>query len=77
MLHGVKNREDLALPLAMVYAAQRENDRAFAWLEKAYQRREGGLIFLNVTTDFQSLHLDPRFDDLMQRIGLPRIAAGS
>jgi tetratricopeptide (TPR) repeat protein len=77
MLHGVKNREDLALSLAIVYTAQGENDQAFAWLEKGYQRREGGLIFLNVTTDFQSLHLDPRFDDLVRRVGLPRIAAGS
>jgi TolB-like protein/Tfp pilus assembly protein PilF len=77
MLQNVKNRDDLALSLAMVYAAQGENDQAFAWLEKGYQRREGGLIFLNVTTDFQSLHLDPRFDDLVRRVGLPRIAAGS
>jgi TolB-like protein/DNA-binding winged helix-turn-helix (wHTH) protein/Tfp pilus assembly protein PilF len=72
MLHGVKNREDLALSLAIVYTAQGENDQAFAWLEKGYQRREGGLIFLNVTPDFQSLHLDPRFDDLAGRVGLPR-----
>jgi TolB-like protein/DNA-binding winged helix-turn-helix (wHTH) protein/Tfp pilus assembly protein PilF len=72
MLHGVKNREDLALELAIVYAALGENDQAFACLEKGYQRREGGLILLNVTPDFKSLHLDPRFDDLAQRVGLPR-----
>jgi tetratricopeptide (TPR) repeat protein len=72
MLHGVKNREDLAIELAIIYAALGENDQAFACLEKGYQRREGGLILLNVTPDFQSLRLDPRFDDLAVRVGLPR-----
>ena len=72
MLRGAKNREDLELQLAVVYAAVGENDQAFGCLEKAYQRREGGLIFLNVATEFQSLRLDPRFDDLAKRVGLPR-----
>lgn len=71
IVHTAKNREDLALQLAAVYAAQGENDQAFAWLERAYQRREGGLILLNVGTGFQSLHVDPRFADLDRRIGLP------
>jgi TolB-like protein/DNA-binding winged helix-turn-helix (wHTH) protein/Tfp pilus assembly protein PilF len=72
ILHAAKNREDLALQLATVYTALGENDRALAWLEKAYQRRDGGLILLNVVPEFQSLHLDPRFDDLLRRLGLPR-----
>jgi TolB-like protein/DNA-binding winged helix-turn-helix (wHTH) protein/Tfp pilus assembly protein PilF len=71
MLRGAKNREDLALQLAIVYAAQGENDQAFAWLEKAYQRRDGGLILFNVAPEFQSLDLDPRFDELARRVGLP------
>jgi tetratricopeptide (TPR) repeat protein len=33
-LHGVKNREDLAIELAIVYAALGENDQAFACLER-------------------------------------------
>jgi TolB-like protein/DNA-binding winged helix-turn-helix (wHTH) protein/Tfp pilus assembly protein PilF len=71
MLHGATNSEDLTLQLAIVYAALGENDQAFAWLERAYQRREGGLILFNVGLEFQSLHLDPRFDDLARRLGLP------
>jgi TolB-like protein/DNA-binding winged helix-turn-helix (wHTH) protein/Tfp pilus assembly protein PilF len=74
LLNVAKNREELAIQLARIYAAQGENDQAFAWLEKAYQHREGGLILLDVVRDFQSLRGDPRFDDLLQRIGLPRIA---
>jgi TolB-like protein/DNA-binding winged helix-turn-helix (wHTH) protein/Flp pilus assembly protein TadD len=76
ILNGTKNREDLAIQLAMDYGAQGENDRAFAWLERAYQHRDGGLIFLNVAPGFQSLRGDPRFDDLLQHIGLPRNATG-
>jgi DNA-binding winged helix-turn-helix (wHTH) protein/TolB-like protein/Tfp pilus assembly protein PilF len=72
MVHDVTNREDLAIQLAVVYTALGENDQAFVWLEKAYQRREGGLILLNVALEFQSLRLDPRFEDLAQRVGLPR-----
>ncbi|HYL83899.1 MAG TPA: tetratricopeptide repeat protein [Candidatus Angelobacter sp.] len=72
MLHGAKNSEDLALQLAVVYASLGENDQAFAWLEKAYQHRDGGLILFNVVPEFESLHVDPRFDDLAQRVGLPR-----
>jgi adenylate cyclase len=72
ILNGAKNREDLAMQLAIVYVGQRENDQAFAWLGKAYQHREGGLILFNVVPEFQSLRGDPRFDDLLQRIGLPR-----
>jgi TolB-like protein/DNA-binding winged helix-turn-helix (wHTH) protein/Flp pilus assembly protein TadD len=71
MLHGPNNREDLALQLAVVYTAMGENAQAFAWLEKAYQRHDGGLILLNLVPEFQSLHLDPRFADLAQRVGLP------
>jgi TolB-like protein/DNA-binding winged helix-turn-helix (wHTH) protein/Tfp pilus assembly protein PilF len=72
MLHGTRTREDLALQLAIVYAALGENDQAFAWLEKSYQHRDGGLILLTAAPEFQSLHLDPRFNDLAGRVGLPR-----
>ena len=72
ILRREKNREDLAIQLAVVYAALGENDQAFAWLEKAYQHRDGGLILLNAVPEFQSLHLDSRFDALAHRMGLPR-----
>ncbi|MGA8223079.1 MAG: tetratricopeptide repeat protein [Candidatus Acidiferrales bacterium] len=72
MLHGAKDGEDIGVELAIAYAALGENDQAFAWLEKAYQHRAGSLILFNVVPEFQSLHVDPRFDDMAQRIGLPR-----
>ena len=55
---------------AMVYALLAEPDQAFAWLEKACIAREPALIYLNHFSDFNSLHDDPRFLDLLSRIGL-------
>jgi hypothetical protein len=45
--------------------------RAWKVLESEYRRREGGLILLNADPCFDSLKSDPRFQQLLQRIGLP------
>jgi TolB-like protein/DNA-binding winged helix-turn-helix (wHTH) protein len=59
------------VPLAGVYASLGEKDQAFAWLEKDFQNRNGGLTLIKVTPHFASLRGDPRFVDLVRRIGLP------
>jgi hypothetical protein len=48
-----------------------KNDVAFEWLEKAFQDRAGFLINLKYYVPFEVLHGDPRFDDLLKRIGIP------
>jgi TolB-like protein/DNA-binding winged helix-turn-helix (wHTH) protein/Flp pilus assembly protein TadD len=58
-------------PIAQVYAALGEKEQAFAWLEKDFQNRNGGLTLIKVMPFFDSLHGDPRFADLVRRIGLP------
>ena len=47
------------------HAALGEKDLAFEWLEKAYQERDGLLIFLKVDYIWDSLRDDPRFHDLL------------
>jgi serine/threonine protein kinase/Tfp pilus assembly protein PilF len=56
---------------ARQYALLGEKDQAFAWLEKAYAEKSGFLHYLKVSPDFDSLRSDPRYADLLKRMGLP------
>jgi len=56
--------------IARIYAALDKRDEAFALLEKAFEEREYSLPRLKVDPAFDSLRNDPRFQDLLQRIGL-------
>ncbi len=53
------------------YSMLGDKDRAFEWLEKAYQERVVWLAYLKVDPAFDNLHTDPRYQDLLRRIGLP------
>jgi TolB-like protein/DNA-binding winged helix-turn-helix (wHTH) protein/Tfp pilus assembly protein PilF len=75
LLTDVKNRGDLAFNIAQIYAVLGERDQTFAWLEKAFQYREGALILLGNRTEFEGVHQDPRYADLLRRLGLPGTAA--
>ena len=57
--------------IAEVYAFLHDSDQTFVWLEKAYEQHDAFLINLNVMQEFDSLHADPRFQDLVRRIGIP------
>ena len=59
------------IEFARLYAVLDEKDEAFAWLEKAYQERSPQILFLKVYKDWDNLRSDPRFVDLVKRIGLP------
>ena len=56
--------------LAMGYAALGAADQAMALLERAYQARAAGLIYLHLDPGYAPLRGDPRYVDLVQRIGL-------
>ena len=56
--------------LAMGYAALGNLDQAFECLERAFQARSAGLIYLNLDPGYAPLRADPRFAELVQRIGL-------
>jgi eukaryotic-like serine/threonine-protein kinase len=57
--------------IAAVYTALGENDKAFQWLEAANQARDLNTIRLKHDPRYASLRSDPRFDDLVRRIGIP------
>jgi eukaryotic-like serine/threonine-protein kinase len=56
--------------LANVYIGLGNHDQAFFWLEKAYQDRSNYMAWLKVYPLLDPLRSDPRFDDLLRRIGL-------
>jgi TolB-like protein/Tfp pilus assembly protein PilF len=55
--------------IAKIYAAAADKDKAFGWLEKAYEEGNPDLIELNSEPVFDRLRTDGRFSDLMRRIG--------
>jgi serine/threonine protein kinase/Flp pilus assembly protein TadD len=57
---------------AVVYLGLGDKDQAFVWLDKAFQDRSSFLIWLKVEPQFDSLRDDPRFQDLLRRVGLPQ-----
>jgi TolB-like protein/Tfp pilus assembly protein PilF len=54
----------------MLFAGFRDKDQAFKWLEKAFTERADGLTWLSVEPMLDGLRDDPRFHDLVRRVGL-------
>jgi tetratricopeptide (TPR) repeat protein len=66
-----KQRFVKAYGIALVYAGLGEKDQAFQWLEKSYQDHEPRITRLKVDPLMDGLRSDPRFAELVRRIGLP------
>ncbi len=67
-----KRRYVPSLEVAVVYSALAEKDRAIAWLEKGYEEHAGWMPRLKVDPRLDDLRSDPRFQDLVRRVGLPQ-----
>jgi TolB-like protein/DNA-binding winged helix-turn-helix (wHTH) protein/Tfp pilus assembly protein PilF len=61
---------DASAEIAMIYAALGNHDEAMNWLEKSYQERFNPGVLLR--PGFDPLRSDPRFQELVRRIGLPQ-----
>ena len=62
--------------LAEYYSTAGEKDRAIYWLEDAYRNKhrtgaDGGLLWLKGNPMYAPLYSDPRYKDLVRRVGLP------
>jgi adenylate cyclase len=64
-----------AYELAKIYVALGNSEQAFQLLAKAYAEHSFHLVNLNVCPQFKSVRSDPRFQDLVQRVGLSRNSA--
>jgi TolB-like protein/Tfp pilus assembly protein PilF len=67
-----KQRYVSSYAVATVYAGLGDRDKAFEWLEKAYQERSPGLTWLKVEPMLDGIRSDPRYADLLHRMGLPQ-----
>jgi DNA-binding winged helix-turn-helix (wHTH) protein/TolB-like protein/Tfp pilus assembly protein PilF len=54
--------------IALVYAGLGDNDDAITWLQKAYEDRSTSIAFLKLDPELTTLHSDPRFEQLSQRV---------
>lgn len=58
--------------IALVYTGLGRKQDAFKWLEASYQAHDVGLLYLKVDPSLDPLRSDPRFDDLVRRVGLAK-----
>ena len=66
----IEGENRLALLAAMLFIAMDDKDRAFDQLERAFQIREPGLVFLRVAPWADPLRSDKRYQSLVERLGL-------
>ena len=56
--------------IASYYAILNKKDESFDWLEKAYTAHDASLVAIKTDSDFDNLHSDGRFTDLLRRMRL-------
>jgi serine/threonine-protein kinase len=56
--------------IALVYHGLGERDEALAWLGRGYEQRDPKMVFLMVEPKWNNLRPEPRFQDLLRRLGL-------
>jgi tetratricopeptide (TPR) repeat protein len=59
------------LDYASVYARRGDKQRAFEYLDAAFEHHAAGLVFLRVDPSWKNLRSDARFADAVRRVGLP------
>ncbi len=61
----------LEYAIALFSAMIGETEEAMTWLERAYEERDPALLCAKTDANLDPLRSDPRFDDLLRRIGFP------
>lgn len=70
-LLALDRRKDVdAGAIASVYAGMGNKEQAIVWLEKAYAQHSNTMVTLKVEPAYDPLRSDPRFQDLVRRVGL-------
>jgi len=72
-----ETRHVSAFGLALICVGLGDNDRAYAYFEKAVQEHSDTLIYLNIDPRFGRIRSEPRFKMLVDRVGLPQTTQDS
>ena len=64
-------RDGFAYQIAQVYAVRGEADKAFEWLQISFDDHDGGTLSLSVDPLLRGLRDDPRYKNLLAKLGLP------
>ena len=56
-----------------IYHGLGETSKAFEWFNKAFEERDGNLLYLTTTPPFDSIRPDPRFKKLLMKMGLENL----
>ncbi len=64
------SQSELLLPLLVAYAGTDRKDEVIALLQKAYSEHSNSVVTLKVEPHYDALRSDPRFQDLLRRVGL-------
>src|SRR5438093_2871001 len=65
------SRNGLAYQIAQAYAVRGEIEKAFDWLQISFDNHDGGTLSLGVDPLLRGLHDDPRYKNLLAKLGLP------
>jgi serine/threonine protein kinase/tetratricopeptide (TPR) repeat protein len=63
--------------VAGIYAGLGDKDEAFRSLEKGYDERSATMVYLGIDVFWYGMRSDPRFTDLLRRVGIPQRARAS
>lgn len=55
--------------IALIHNGLGDRDETFSWLERGFEQRDPKMVFLKVEPKWKNLHDDPRFQDLLRRVG--------
>jgi eukaryotic-like serine/threonine-protein kinase len=58
--------------MARYYGFMGDRDHTFEWLEKGYAERSGRMEYVKIEDFLEPFHTDPRYVDLLKRMGLPQ-----
>jgi len=72
LLKLAKQGYSISVQIAQVYAGLGEKDKAFEWLNKGYDERNRWLVDLKISSSWENLRSDPRYHDLLKKIGLEK-----